>query len=106
MPRNKVKRWWRPIKKTPRPVKKTPKFGRAIYTPAKEISKPATPMLRYIEENQASGLSRKELVEQFHEYDCDGELVEGVGVAACTKCDYWETRRHDNNGEITDVEEE
>ena len=106
VPRAKVTRWYLPVKKHPRPIKKHPKSGRAYFTPEQEKDKPVNPVSVYVTQNISSGMSRRELVEQFHEYDCDGELVESLGIAACTKCDYWETRRNDDDGEMEGMEEE
>jgi len=70
-----------------KPRKKHPKRP-----PERPVAKGKTPyrLLRYIEQNSDSGLSRAELVQQFHEYDCNGKLVERVGLLACNSCDYWE----------------
>lgn len=52
-----------------------------------------SPLSIYIMQNLDSGLSRRELVEQYHEYDCKGKMVEHLGVITCSKCDYWEPNR-------------
>ena len=82
MPRGKrkVKRYWKPVKKV-RPVKEAPVVEDQDFK--------LSPQMAYIMGNADSGLSRQELVDQFHEYDCEGEEVESLGVIHCTACDWW-----------------
>jgi hypothetical protein len=62
MPRNAVTRSY--TKATPRPV-------RAAVAPlALATPKGLSPLAKYLSDNEDSGLSTKELIEQFQEYDC------------------------------------
>jgi predicted RNA-binding Zn-ribbon protein involved in translation (DUF1610 family) len=94
MPRGKVKRYFR----RNRPVKKVPKAPRYFPQPPGENFERMSALTRYLMENEESGLTRKELQEQFHEYDCTSEmavLARGVTkkIYYCPECGYIEVKR-------------
>lgn len=91
MPRKTVKTYYRKAQR------QKPRRGRrkAVQGTPFEVA-PAGPLTRlaeYIEENEGRGLSRDELHEQFHEYDCGGDMVElsrspNKRIVHCEKCRY------------------
>lgn len=100
--RHKVRRYFR----RNRPVKKVPKPKPVFFMPETTEEPQTSPVSLYIAQNIDSGLSRRELVEQFHEYDCDGEMVKGLGLSVCNKCDYWEKNADDSDEMEIDEKEE
>lgn len=86
----------KPRKKHPKRVVSDSKkvrvsYGRATATPSQRTSpkppryemrtpEPASPLHRYIAENEDSGLSLQELIEQFQEYDCSHPAWFPLGV--------------------------
>jgi hypothetical protein len=84
------------LKRFYRPVKKHRGLPRDWKPPEVDLGEGLSKLTVYLLENEASGLSRAELVEQFHEYDCEGELEDFEHIRRCTGCDYWEIVKNDS----------
>lgn len=73
MPRRTVKTYYRKAQRPkPRRGRRKAVEGAPVET---VVAGPLTRLAQYIEENAVSGLDRDELHQQFHEFDCDGEMV-------------------------------